>query len=335
MVIVEKDFRLKNHNTFGINATASQFVRISSVHEISSFIKSGEIPEEVLIMGGGSNLLFTGDVHKMILYPEIKGIVKLREDDNTIDLEAGCAENWDSFVEYCCQNDYSGLENLSLIPGNVGASPVQNIGAYGVEVKDRILWVEGIDMKNGEVQRIFNDECRFEYRKSIFKQELSNRFIITSVAFRLDKNPNFILGYGDVEKEFREMEIQNTLTLRECIVRIRERKLPDPETYGNAGSFFKNPVIPFHKFSRLRKSYPDIPSYPEGQCVKIPAAWLIEKAGWKGAREGNTGTWPSQPLVIVNYGNATGKEIFDFSERIMHSVKDQFDIELEREVRVI
>lgn len=334
MINIEKDFSLKKLNTFGIEAIAREYVRITTTEELKSFILSG-IPENRLIIGGGSNLLFTGDPDGMIIHPDIKGISILRQDEETADIAAACGENWDSFVGYCCRNEFSGLENLSLIPGNVGAAPVQNIGAYGVEAKDRILWVEGFDPETGEFQRMRRDDCRFGYRTSIFKQQMSNRFIITTVAFRLDKKPRFVLSYGNVEEEFRKKELQNSAALRECIIQIRKSKLPDPELFGNAGSFFKNPVISHIRFSKLKAMFPGIPSYPDGQCIKIPAAWLIEKAGWKGVKEKNTGTWPAQPLVIVNYGNATGSEIFEFSLKIMNAVREKFGIELESEVKVI
>ncbi len=328
------NYSIKQLNTFGIDVKADNYLKFESLEAIEDYILKG-VPANHLIIGEGSNLLFRGDYRGTIINPDIKGINKVSEDELHVDIEAGCGENWDSFVEFCCEHNYAGLENLSLIPGTVGSAPVQNIGAYGVEVKDRILRVEGINIDSGERRSFSNKECEFGYRTSIFKRELQGKFIISSVLFRLDKIPVFILNYGNLESIFRKKGKEDIKTLRECVIEIRRSKLPDPEETGNAGSFFKNPVLSLEQFSNLRNTYPDIPSYPSGKNIKVPAAWLIEKAGWKGVRERQTGTWPKQPLVIVNYGNATGEEVFIFSEKIRKAVKNQFSINLEREVKVI
>jgi UDP-N-acetylmuramate dehydrogenase len=334
MINRHKNFSLKKLNTFGIDAIALEYINLESEADLSEYLGEG-VPEERLILGEGSNLLFRNDYKGTVIHPDIKGVETLFEDELFIEIKAACGENWDEFVEFCCNNNYGGLENLSLIPGTVGSAPVQNIGAYGVEVKDRVLWVEGIEIQSGETKKIYNKDCQFEYRNSIFKKELKSQFIIHSVAFRLDKNPHFILNYGNLENTFSSRTTRDIKTLRECIIEIRESKLPDPKETGNAGSFFKNPVVSLKQFAELKEKYPEIPSYPAGEKTKIPAAWLIEKSGWKGVREKNTGTWPKQPLVIVNYGNASGEEIFHFSEKIRAAVRDLFQIDLEREVNVI
>lgn len=331
-----ENYPLKELNTFGFDVKARYFIRFETPGEILTFLDSHQPGDyNYMILGEGSNMVFTADYDGLILQPAISGIDILNEDDLYVEVKAGAGENWDNFVSYCVQHGWSGLENLSLIPGMTGSAPVQNIGAYGVEVRDRIIWVEGVYLDEKKKDRIYAEDCRFGYRNSIFKQELKNRFLITHVCFRLDKHPRFELGYGILEQEFKKKKKHNTASLRETIIEIRSAKLPDPAQIGNAGSFFKNPVLPVKAFGLLQEKYPDLPSYPSGENIKIPAAWLIEKAGWKGVREKDTGTWPRQPLVIVNYGNATGREVFEFSEQIRLSVKKQFDIDLEREVNIV
>ncbi len=336
MAEILENHSLKSFNSFGFDVKARYYVPFENSAEILSFIKSHDIGHQnTIILGEGSNILFRDDFEGWVLHPLVKESEVIREDKLFIDFRVGAGENWDSFVEYSINQGYSGIENLSLIPGMTGSAPVQNIGAYGVEIKDRILWVEGIHLGKKQEQKIFGEECRFGYRQSIFKQELKNRFLITHVCLRLDKHPRFELGYGIVEQEFLKKKKQDTASLRETIIEIRSSRLPDPKEYGNAGSFFKNPVLSVKEFGMLRERFPGIPSYPSEENIKISAAWLIEKAGWKGIRENNTGTWPQQPLVIINYGNATGSEVFAFSEKIRLSVKDEFGIDLEREVNVI
>jgi UDP-N-acetylmuramate dehydrogenase len=335
MTLVTHNQSLKKLNSFGMDVFAKTFICLHNVREMQELLSNFDIDKEkVLILGEGSNILFTGNFNGLVIHPCNKGIEVMEEDNHSIDLNVAAGENWDEFVEYCTRKNYGGLENLSLIPGSVGSAPVQNIGAYGVEVKERIIWVEGLDLKTGELKKIYTNDCGFGYRKSIFKQELKNRFIITSVHFKLHKNAGLNLSYGPVKRLFEARKEHNIQSLRETIIEIRESKLPDYKEIGNAGSFFKNPVISISQFQELQNTYPEIPSYPSGKEIKLPAAWLIEKAGWKGVREKDAGTWPGQPLVIVNYGNSSGKEILNLAEKIQQSIHAQFGIELEMEVNV-
>jgi len=335
--MIRENYSLKSLNTFGIDARSGYFFEARTQEELTEFISEDRLQNSpFLIIGEGSNILFTGDYNGWVIHPNMKGIQILEENDKEVLIKAMAGEHWDDLVSFTTGRGWGGLENLSLIPGSVGASPVQNIGAYGVEIKDRIMNVEGILLPENNLKTIPREGCHFSYRNSIFKQELKNRFIICSVAFRLDKNPDFILDYGPVREQFSNKDIQDVTGLRETIIGIRNQKLPDPGIYGNAGSFFKNPVIDNTQLEILRKSFPGIPSYSKAlRSSKIPSAWLIEKAGWKGVREGNAGTWPSQPLVIVNYGGATGAEILQFSRKIQDSVKNIFGIDLESEVNII
>ncbi len=324
-------------NSFGLDISSRYFYEAQTTEELFSFIKESKLEySSFLIYGEGSNILFTRDYNGLVIHTTIEGIELVEENDQEVKVKVCSGENWDEFVKYSVSMNWGGLENLSLIPGSVGACPVQNIGAYGVEVKDRIVKVEGIDIHEKSRKIIFNKDCRFEYRNSIFNHELKNRFIISSVTFRLDKNPRYQLGYELVEREFLKKPEQNLSSLRKTIIELRESKLPDPKKFGNAGSFFKNPVIKNSFFKELQQRYADIPSYPKSDgTLKIPAAWLIEKTGWKGKREGNVGCFPTQPLVIVNYGSATGVEILEFSIKIQNSVRDIFGIDLQREVNVV
>jgi len=327
---------LKKHNSFGLEVSCRYFFNATTLPDLYSFFKDySKTHRNFMILGEGSNVLFTRDFDGTIIHPDLKGLEVISEDVNAVHIRAMAGENWDGLVKYCVENDWSGLENLSLIPGSVGSSPVQNIGAYGVEAKDSIIAVEGFFIETGELKTFANEDCLFAYRNSIFKQELKNRFLITSVLFSLKKNHRFDLGYGPVEKEFLKKPIQDLASLRETIIEIRESKLPDPVKLGNAGSFFKNPVIPVSEFNHLQTQFPEIPSFPAGEdTFKIPAAWLIEKAGWKGVRKGNTGTYPSQPLVIINYGDANGTEIYTFAKSITDSIFEKFGIQLEMEVKL-
>jgi UDP-N-acetylmuramate dehydrogenase len=332
-----ENYPLKSRNTFGLEVQCRYFFETSSLNELITFIKEGLEPQfPFTILGEGSNILFRGDYPGTIIHPALMGIEILSEDENSVHVKAMAGENWDSFVNYCVEKNWSGLENLSLIPGSVGSSPVQNIGAYGVEAKDRILEVEGFFIETGKIESFTVPECYFSYRNSIFKQEFKNSFVITSVIFNLSKKHNFELRYGPVEKEFLKKQVQDLSSLRQTIIEIRESKLPDPSKLGNAGSFFKNPVISNLEFRNLQSRYPEIPSYPSGsEHTKIPAAWLIENAGWKRVREGNVGTYPSQPLVIVNYGGASGAEILQFAEKITASIRDKFGITIVMEVNLV
>jgi len=289
-----------------------------------------------LILGGGSNILFTADFDGMIIRPVIKGIEKTVDNADNLLIRAGAGEDWDSFVAWCVSADIGGIENLSLIPGTVGASPVQNIGAYGVEIRDVIHSVEAVRLDNGEMIKLTEKDCHFGYRDSIFKNELSNKVIITYVTYCFNKRHDVSTGYADLERELNNYSEVSLKSIREAVIAIRRNKLPDPAEIGNAGSFFKNPLVVADQAAMLRKVYPDMPVYQSNiGHVKLSAAWLIDQCEWKGIRLGNTGTYSKQPLILVNYGSATGSEILDFARKIQSSVMDRFGITLDLEVNVI
>jgi UDP-N-acetylmuramate dehydrogenase len=337
MIIIEENFALKSYNSFGINARARIFAEANTPDDtkiIISTFRDNTLPK--LILGGGSNILFTSDFDGIVIYPDIKGKEIVKHDESFIWIRAYCGENWDSFVEFCVAKNWGGLENLSLIPGKIGACPIQNIGAYGVEVKDVIDTVETIDLNTGEARTFTNAECKFGYRDSIFKNDLHDKYLIVSVTFKLTKNPHCNIAYKDLKEELSSTGNIDISAVRNAVINVRNRKLPDPEKLGNAGSFFKNPVIGRNKFDEIQKEFPEIPSYPvDSSNLKIPSAWLIQTCGWKGKREGNVGSHPSQPLVIVNYGGATGTEILSFAKKIQQSVSERFAINLEIEVKVV
>lgn len=337
MGILKENFSLLSCNTFGIQANARYYTEPGEISELVEFLHSPLIKEHpLLILGGGSNMLFTRDFDGIVLHPAIKGIEKISETDMHIFIRTGAGENWDSFVARCVENEWSGIENLSWIPGTVGASPVQNIGAYGVEIMDFIDSVEGYYIKDAKKFRLTARECHFSYRNSIFKNDLRNRVVITHVNFRLNKVPEFNTTYPDLKREM-DLHAETTLqNIRQAVISIRKAKLPDPAETGNAGSFFKNPVIPAFQASNLKKFYPSIPLYPMNDgSVKISAAWLIEQSGWKGRNCGKAGTHKRQPLILVNLGGATGQDILECATRIQKAVKSQFAIGLEMEVNVI
>jgi len=290
-----------------------------------------------LILGGGSNLLFAGDFDGLVLYPHIPGLTVEREDRSQVWLRAGAGVVWDDLVEYAVSKGWGGVENLSLIPGNAGASPVQNIGAYGQEVSRVIESVTGVDLRTGELWEISAADCRFGYRNSIFKQELKEIFVITSVLYRLEKFPELCLTYQGVADRFGSQDRPDVASLRRTIIDIRRSKLPDPEITGNAGSFFKNPVVDAALAGTLKAEYPDMPVYDASSedQAKLSAGWLIDRCGWKGVRRGDAGVHEAHALVLVNHGQATGRQVFDLSEEIMESVRSRFGVELEREVNVI
>lgn len=326
------------YNTFGMNVQATHFVEYDSADELSSFLQK---PQHLLLpylhIGGGSNLLFTTDYPGTILHSAIKGFDIIKEDNNWVEVRAGAGEIWDDFVTYAIENNWYGTENLSLIPGEVGASAVQNIGAYGVEVKDLITQVETIEISTGNRRIFTNNECNYAYRSSIFKQELKGKYIVTHVTYRLSKKPTFKLDYGNIRTELEKEGCSLTLaSLRKIIVRIREAKLPDPKVLGNAGSFFMNPIIPLQQFNELIRKYPDMPHYPAGEgLVKVPAGWMIDQCGWKGKRIGRAAVHDKQALVLINTGGATSEEIIILANEIVRSVKNQFGIEIHPEVNFI
>jgi len=333
---IEENISLKNYNTFGIEVTAKRFICIDSVYQLQELLK---VEKDIFLISGGSNMLLTKDIEKLAVHIDIKGVSIDQENENEVFLTVNAGENWHEFVLWCVDNNYGGLENLSLIPGNVGTCPIQNIGAYGVEVKDTITKVEALHIETGKLVQFSNEECKFGYRNSIFKNEVKGKYIITSVSFKLTKqNHNFNTSYGAIETELTSKNIAkpNLKNISDAIIAIRKSKLPDPKEIGNSGSFFKNPVITKAHFLTLQKTYPEIPSYivSENQ-VKVPAGWLIEKAGFKGKRFGDFGVHKKQALVLVNYNNATGKEIYNLAETIQKEIKSKFDIKLEIEVNVI
>lgn len=328
---------LRKLNTFGLDVHAAWYCELSSLESFIELGKQSEIKTlPQLLLGEGSNILFTDDFQGLVIRPGMKGIHVVEDDGEQVLVRVGAAENWDGWVGYATERGWYGLENLSLIPGSVGSAPVQNIGAYGVELKDRFAWLEAWDLETQKEVKLDQKACKFSYRDSLFKSEGRNRYIITQVCFRLSRTPKLVLDYGQIGSAFSEAKGTTPSDLRNLIIHIRNSKLPDPAQFGNGGSFFKNPVIGRAIFNCLRVDYPNAPSYPDKENrVKIPAAWLIEQAGWKNKRIGNVGTWPTQPLVIVNYGGATGREIYDFSERIKEEVDSKFGISLEREVQVV
>lgn len=338
MYSLKKNFSLKSNNTFCISANAKHYLTVESPEDLLLFFKENNPAknEKRLFLGGGSNLLFVNNFDGLVIHPEIQGIRLIAENKNIVEVEAGCGVAWDYFVARCVEKGWNGVENLSLIPGNVGAVPVQNIGAYGVEAESVLSEVKGIDLDTFEYRSFNHDECQFGYRNSIFKEELKERFVVTSVVFHLPKHPGFMLHYGSLETEvckFGEVNLQN---IRKAVIAIRESKLPDPSKVGNAGSFFKNPVVQESVATKLKMQYPDIPLYPvESGSFKIAAGWLIEKAGWKGRSVGKAAVHDKQALVIINNGGATGKEIFELSEMVTKDVLLKFNLQLEREVQVI
>ncbi len=336
---IRENFSLKPYNTFGIDVKAKYFSSFQSVDELKEILNSQfSILNFQLILGGGSNLLFTKDVNGIVLKNEIKGIEVISQDKDFIYVKAGAGINWHEFVLYCLQNNYAGVENLSLIPGNVGASPMQNIGAYGVEIKDVFHQLEAYHI-NKKILKVFSlEDCEFRYRESVFKRKYKNEFVITSVSFRLRKTPVFNTSYGAIQQELDKMAVKelSIQVISKAVINIRSSKLPDWKKLGNAGSFFKNPLIVQHEFYELKRMYSNIPGYNvDEKFTKLAAGWLIEQCGWKGYRKGDAGCYAKQALVLVNYGNATGQEIFELSEEIIQSVKKNFGVTLEREVNII
>lgn len=333
-----EDFSLKPFNTFGIDVNARYFAEATSEEDIIKL--AGNLQEDfqpLLILGGGSNILFTKNFPGTVLKISTKGINIVKEDDEFVWIMAEAGENWDDLVKYSVEKGWGGLENLSAIPGNAGTGPVQNIGAYGVELKDTLVELETFDIESRKKRIFSNEECRFGYRDSVFKVKYKDRFIILNVTFHLKKNPELMLDYGNIREELAEMKVNKPgiADVREAVCRIRARKLPDPTKTGNAGSFFKNPVISPERFEELKLQFPGIVSFPQDGKIKLAAAWLIEQCGWKGKRVGNAGVHSSQPLVLVNSCNATGVEILKLGEEISKSVQEKFGVILEREVNIV
>jgi len=332
---IQENIPLRQYNTFRIEALARQFAIITSVEQLETINRVQY--DQVLVLGGGSNLLLTKDVDGLVLKINISGITKVAETESHVILKVGAGENWHQFVESCIAANLGGVENLSLIPGNTGASPMQNIGAYGVEIKDVFEELEAYDCVEKVIRKFALSECEFGYRDSVFKRKYRNRFIILNVSFRLSKHPAYNISYGALAGELERMGVVD-LSLRavsQAVINIRSSKLPDPAVLGNAGSFFKNPVISMKHYEQLKKEFSLIPHYPAGNEIKLAAGWLIEQCGWKGFRRGDAGCHAKQALVLVNYGNASGKEIFELSNEIIQSVEAKFGVMLEREVNII
>ena len=336
---IKEDFSLHSFNTFHIAAIARYFTEVNNIEHLRELITSGRLAESpFFVLGGGSNLLFTGNYNGMIVHLTNKGIEIISRSEDTVLVKASAGENWHEFVVFCVNQGFGGLENLSLIPGNVGSCPIQNIGAYGVEVKDSFHSLEAIDLHTGDLLVFSKEECRFGYRDSIFKRDLKGKFAICSVTFELKLNPAVHLEYGAIKQELSALGIENPTIadVSKAVCSIRQSKLPDPKLLGNAGSFFKNPTIDKKFAEKLLDTFPKMIFYPTADDkVKLAAGWLIEQCGWKGHREGDAGVHEKQALVLVNYGNATGSNILTLAHRIQNSVYERFGVKLEMEVNVI
>ncbi len=335
--MIEQNVSLKPYNTFGLAAQAKLLVRITSIQSLQEILADIKLKnEERFILGAGSNILLTKDIDGLVIKNELAGIEVVKETSEHFLVRSGAGVGWHELVLYCIANNYAGIENLSLIPGNLGAAPMQNIGAYGVELKDVFHSLEAVEMTTGNLETFSASDCEFGYRESVFKVKLKGQFIISSVTLKLSKKPNFNTTYGAIEEELERLNISSPTIkdVSQAVINIRQSKLPDPKELGNSGSFFKNPVVPASKYAALKTENPTIPGYPAGDETKLAAGWLIEQCGWKGKVVGNTGSHAKQALVLVNYGNATGVEIFNLSRQIMKSVYDTFGVQLEREVNV-
>lgn len=335
---IQTNFSLKSYNTFGIEAKAKQFVAVHNTASLRTVLEQNKL-EEKFILGGGSNMLLTKDIDSLVIHIDFKGKKIIKEDDDFVWVESQAGENWHEFVLWTINQNFGGLENMSLIPGNVGTTPVQNIGAYGTEIKDTFDSCEAINIENQEMRTFSKADCQFGYRESVFKNELKDQYIITSVVFKLTKHNHKInTSYGDIVTELAKGNIENP-TLKDvsnAVIAIRQSKLPDPKELGNSGSFFKNPILLKSDFQKIQLNFPEMKYYEISESeVKVPAGWLIEQAGFKGKRFGDAGIHINQALVLVNYGNATGQEILDVSKNIQETIFKTFGIRIEAEVNVI
>jgi UDP-N-acetylmuramate dehydrogenase len=335
---IEHNVSLQPFNTFGLEAKAKSYCNITDKTVLSEVLKTNK-NQPLFILGGGSNMLLTKDIETLVLHINLKGIEVINESDNTVFVKAMAGENWHQFVLWCLEHNYGGIENLSLIPGNVGTSPIQNIGAYGVELKDVFESCEAINVNTQDIRTFTKEDCKFGYRESVFKQDLKGEYIITSVTFKLSKqNHQLHTDYGAIKQQ---LQISNIVkpTIKDvsnAVIAIRQSKLPDPKDIGNSGSFFKNPVITAEEFKELQTNFPDVPSYKASDTlVKVPAGWLIEQAGFKGKRFNDYGVHQKQALVLVNYGNAKGSDIFELAQLIQKTIKRIFNISIETEVNII
>lgn len=345
---IQENISLRQYNTLGIDAKARYFSSFTSVDELQELLDYSKTAQaRPLVLGGGSNILFTGDYNGLVMKNAIPGLELIREDDQHVYLRAGAGEQWHALTQYCIQHNWAGVENLSLIPGSAGAAPMQNIGAYGVEIKDVFEELQAFHVHDKQLYSFSKADCEFGYRESVFKGRYRNQFVIVNITLRLNRQPVFHTSYGAINQELQRMGVQelSIAAIAQAVINIRRSKLPDPATTGNAGSFFKNPSVSREFFQTLKQTYPDIVAYdnPDG-TVKLAAGWLIEHCGpegepgvssWKGYRKGDVGCHAQQALVLVNYGKAGGKEIYTFSEAIAQSVQAKFGVQLEREVNVV
>ena len=335
---IENNFPLKSYNTFGIEAKAKQFVAVQSNEELKTILENHS-NDTKFILGGGSNMLLTQDINALVIHIDLKGKKVIQQDDDFVWVESQAGESWHEFVLWTIEQDFGGLENMSLIPGNVGTTPVQNIGAYGREIKDTFISCEAMEIATQKMRTFTKEECNFGYRESIFKQNVKDQFIITSVVFKLTKHNHKInTSYGDIIKELADKNITtpNLKDVSNAVIAIRQSKLPNPKELGNSGSFFKNPVVLKEDFLKVQAKFPEIKFYEVSPTeVKVPAGWLIENAGLKGYRKDDAGVHKNQALVIVNYGNATGKELLELSKFVQQTVFDKYGISIETEVNVI
>jgi UDP-N-acetylmuramate dehydrogenase len=334
---IQKNISLRSFNTFGIDAVAKYYAAFQTRDELEELVTFKDASDR-LILGGGSNLLFTKNYDGLIIKNEIKGIQELHEDSDYVYIRAGAGENWHGLVLHCIERNWAGIENLSLIPGNVGASPMQNIGAYGVEIEDVFWSLEAYHMHDKKIVTFTKNDCAFGYRESVFKNKYKGQFVILNVTYQLKKKPVFHTDYGAIMEELERMGTTalSIKAISEAVINIRSSKLPDPAKIGNAGSFFKNPSVPKEKYLLLKQQFEKIVGYENADgTVKLAAGWLIEQCGWKGFRKGNAGCHDRQALVLVNHGNASGKEIYDLSTEILQSVQEKFGVALEREVNIV
>ena len=335
---IQNNFSLKKYNTFGIEAKAKQFIAVHSLEDLKTVLQEHQ-SEQKFILGGGSNMLLTQDINALVIHIDLKGKKVLKEEDDFVWVESQAGENWHEFVLWTIDQNFGGLENMSLIPGNVGTTPVQNIGAYGTEIKDTFVSCDSMTIATQEMKTFDKEDCHFGYRESIFKHEAKDQFIITSVIFKLTKHNHKInTSYGDITKELEKQNV-STPTLKDvsnAVIAIRQSKLPDPKELGNSGSFFKNPIISKEQYEKVHALHPEMPHYVISETeVKVPAGWLIERAGFKGKRFGDAGIHKNQALVLVNYGNATGQEILAVSRDIQATILREFGIVIEAEVNVV
>jgi len=334
----KQNVSLQKYHTFGIDVKTKELVEVYTLEELILALKTEkEIP--IMILGGGSNVLFTKNFEGRIIKILLKGIEKIDENKNFVWLKVGAGEVWQDLVQYCVHKNYGGIENLSLIPGTVGAAPMQNIGAYGVEIKEVLESLEALHRESLDIHIFKNEECCFGYRESIFKNIVKERYVITNITLKLNKTPHQLnISYGSIQNTLEQMQVKDLSikAVSDAVVHIRQSKLPNPAEIGNAGSFFKNPIIQKTHFNRLKKEFSDIVGYPiADNTIKVPAGWLIEKAGWKGKRFGEVGVHNKQALVLVNYGKGKGGEIFELAKKIQASVKEIFDIDINPEINIV